>query len=104
MALGRPLSPLTPPGSQISVKSPSLIGHALQTIRWKMKSSRMTAAIPERRPMTEEISGVIGRVTFHDEESGLCVLGINSPRRGWRLTGASSPFVFWFVGPLPRGG
>jgi hypothetical protein len=34
----------------------------------------MTAAIPERRPATEEISGVIERVTFHNEDSGFCVL------------------------------
>jgi hypothetical protein len=34
----------------------------------------MTAAIPERRPATEQISGVIERVTFHNEGSGFCVL------------------------------
>jgi hypothetical protein len=28
----------------------------------------MNPAIPERRPATEEISGVIGRVTFHNDE------------------------------------
>src|ERR1017187_2586903 len=33
----------------------------------------MNAAIPERRPATEEISGVIERVTFHNDESGFCV-------------------------------
>jgi hypothetical protein len=32
----------------------------------------MTAAIPERRP--EQIAGVIERVTFHNEDSGFCVL------------------------------
>jgi len=30
----------------------------------------MIAAIPERRPGTEEISGLIERVTFHNDESG----------------------------------
>jgi hypothetical protein len=34
----------------------------------------MNAAIPERRPATEEISGLIERVMFHNEESGFCVL------------------------------
>ena len=31
----------------------------------------MNAAIPERKPATEEISGLIERVTFHNDESGL---------------------------------
>lgn len=30
----------------------------------------MNAAIPDRRPAAEEISGLIERVTFHNEESG----------------------------------
>ncbi len=30
----------------------------------------MNAAIPERKPATEEISGLIERVTFHNEENG----------------------------------
>src|SRR6202163_909220 len=38
----------------------------------------MNAAIPERRPATEEISGVIERVTFHNEESGFCVLRVKT--------------------------
>jgi hypothetical protein len=36
----------------------------------------MNAAIPERRPVTEEISGLIERVTFHNDESGFCVLRV----------------------------
>jgi len=36
----------------------------------------MNAAIPERRPATEEISGLIERVTFHNDESGFCVLQV----------------------------
>jgi hypothetical protein len=32
----------------------------------------MNAAMPERRPATEEISGVIERVTFHNDECGSC--------------------------------
>ena len=34
----------------------------------------MHAATPERRPATEQISGLIERVTFHNDESGFCVL------------------------------
>jgi exodeoxyribonuclease V alpha subunit len=41
----------------------------------------MNAAIPERRPATEEISGVIERVTFHNCESGFCVLRVKTPGR-----------------------
>src|SRR5271163_1468613 len=42
----------------------------------------MNAAIPERRPATEEISGLIERVTFHNDESGFCVLRVKT--RGQR--------------------
>jgi exodeoxyribonuclease V alpha subunit len=38
----------------------------------------MTAAIPQRQPATEQISGVIERVTFHNEDSGFCVLRIKT--------------------------
>jgi hypothetical protein len=36
----------------------------------------MNAARPECRPATEEISGLIERVTFHNDESGFCVDGV----------------------------
>jgi exodeoxyribonuclease V alpha subunit len=36
----------------------------------------MNAAIPERRAVTEEISGLIERVTFHNDDSGFCVLRV----------------------------
>jgi exodeoxyribonuclease V alpha subunit len=42
----------------------------------------MSAAIPERRPVTEEISGLIERVTFHNDDSGFCVLRVKA--RGQR--------------------
>jgi exodeoxyribonuclease V alpha subunit len=42
----------------------------------------MNAAIPQRRPATEEISGLIERVTFHNDESGFCVLRVKA--RGQR--------------------
>ena len=32
--------------------------------------------IPVRRPATEEISGLIERVTFHNSENGFCVLRV----------------------------
>jgi exodeoxyribonuclease V alpha subunit len=38
----------------------------------------MNSAIPERRPTTEEISGVIERVTFHNDDSGFCVLRVKT--------------------------
>jgi exodeoxyribonuclease V alpha subunit len=39
----------------------------------------MNAAIPERRPAPEGISGLIERVTFHNEENGFCVLRVKTP-------------------------
>src|ERR1700745_2183265 len=42
----------------------------------------MHAAIPDRSPATEEISGVPERVTFHNDESGFCVLRVKA--RGQR--------------------
>jgi hypothetical protein len=41
----------------------------------------MNAAILERRPATEEISDVIERVTFHNDDSGLCVLRVKVRRQ-----------------------
>jgi len=38
----------------------------------------MNAATPERKPVTEEISGLIERVTFHNDESGFCVLRVKT--------------------------
>ena len=42
----------------------------------------MNATTPERRPATEEISGLIERVTFHNDGSGFCVLRVKA--RGQR--------------------
>ena len=42
----------------------------------------MNAAAPERKPVTEEISGLIERITFHNDESGFCVLRVRA--RGHR--------------------
>jgi hypothetical protein len=36
----------------------------------------MNAALSERKPATDEISGLIERVTFHNDESGFCVLRV----------------------------
>jgi exodeoxyribonuclease V alpha subunit len=41
----------------------------------------MSAANPQRRTATEEISGLIERVTFHNEENGFCVLRVKTPGR-----------------------
>jgi exodeoxyribonuclease V alpha subunit len=38
----------------------------------------MNAASPERRPSTEQISGLIERVTFHNHESGFSVLRVKT--------------------------
>ena len=48
---------------------------------WENESP-MNAAIPECRPAIEEISGLIERVTFHNDESGFCVLRVKA--RGQR--------------------
>ena len=45
---------------------------------WQNESPRMNAAIPERRPATEEISGVMERVTFHNDDSGFCILRVKT--------------------------
>ena len=55
---------------------------AIDAIRGKITPNQMNAAIPERRPATEEISGLIERVTFHNDESGFCVLRVKA--RGQR--------------------
>jgi len=41
----------------------------------------MNAAVPERKPVTEEISGLIERVTFRNDESGFCLLRVKTPGR-----------------------
>ena len=46
----------------------------------------MNAAIPERKPATEQISGLIERVTFHNDESGFCVLRVTTPGHGKEAT------------------
>ena len=58
------------------------MGHARQTVRGKMAPNQMNAAIPDRRPVSEEVSGLIERVTYHNEESGFCVLRVKA--RGQR--------------------
>ena len=42
----------------------------------------MNAETPANKPMTEEISGLIERVTFHNDESGFYVLRVRA--RGQR--------------------
>ena len=38
----------------------------------------MTAAMPERRLATEQISGAVERVTFHNDDSAFCVLRVKT--------------------------
>src|SRR5438445_9344251 len=45
---------------------------------WENETPQMNAAIPERRPATEEISGLVERVTFHNDENGFCVLRVKA--------------------------
>jgi exodeoxyribonuclease V alpha subunit len=51
---------------------------AIDAIRGKITPKHMNAAISERRPVTEEISGLIERVTFHNDESDFCVLRVKA--------------------------
>jgi hypothetical protein len=53
------------------------MGHARHGRRCENEAP-MNAAIPQRRPATEEISGLIERVTFHNEENGFCVLRVKT--------------------------
>jgi len=39
----------------------------------------MNSATPERKPVTEGISGLIERVTFHSHECGFCVRARGHP-------------------------
>ena len=41
----------------------------------------MSAATPQRKALAEEISGLIERVTFHNEENGFCVLRVKTSGR-----------------------
>src|SRR5438477_5733659 len=56
-----------------------VMSHTSHCYPWENEFPRMNAAIPERRPATEEISGLIERVTFHNNESGFCVLRVKTP-------------------------
>jgi exodeoxyribonuclease V alpha subunit len=38
----------------------------------------MDSATPERQPSTEQMSGLIERVTFHNDDSGFCVLRVKA--------------------------
>src|SRR5947207_3188633 len=52
-----------------------VMSHTSHCYPWENEFPRMNAAI-ERRPATEEISGLIERVTFHNDDSGFCVLRV----------------------------
>ena len=66
---------------------------------------RMNAATPERQPTTEQISGLIERVTFHSDESGFCVLRVKVKGQREEVTVVGSlPSVTAGNGWLPRAG
>src|SRR5215469_8421455 len=44
----------------------------------RARRGTMNSASPERKPSTEQISGLIERVTFHSDESGFCVLQVKA--------------------------
>src|SRR5208283_4094750 len=67
------------------------MGHPSHSRPWENESPHMNAAIPERRPATEEISGVIERVTVHNDESGFCVLRVKTRGRARRAALAALP-------------
>src|SRR5512133_1058786 len=46
----------------------------------------MNAASSQSRPETEEISGLIESVTFHNTESGFCVLRVKTPGHREEMT------------------
>src|SRR6516164_9154708 len=46
----------------------------------------MSTATLERHPTTEEVSGLIERVTFHNSENGFCVLRVKTPRHREEIT------------------
>ena len=66
---------------------------AIDVIRGKMTPNQMNAVIPERRPAAQEISGVIDRVTFHNEDSGFCILRVKGGRREETTVVGSLPSV-----------
>ena len=62
----------------------------------------MSVATYERRSAAEEISGVIERVTFHNSESGFCVLRVRARgRREEIMVVGSLPSVTSGDGWLP---
>ena len=74
-----PADPHTPLGSQIGAESEFLGDPLIPPVRGRMTANQMYAALPEPRPATEEISGLIERVTFHNDQNGFCVLRVKMP-------------------------
>jgi len=57
----------------------------------------MNAAIPERRPVTEQFSGLIERVTFHNEENGFW----NDHTTSNRFYSRRAAITFWILNTMP---
>jgi hypothetical protein len=49
-----------------------------------MPPNQMNASIPERKDVAQEISGLIDRVTFRNDENGVCVLHVKIRGNGTR--------------------
>jgi len=65
----------------------------MQTVLWEMLPNQMNATIPERKPAAVEISGVIERVTIHNEDSALRPPGKTKGHREKRRSIGSLPPV-----------
>ena len=46
-----------------------------------MNTPHMNGTTPQRRAATEEVSGLIERVVFHNQDTGFCVLQVKTPGR-----------------------
>ena len=82
-----------PSGSLDPHKVEFLTGHASHSCPWDNESAN-EPTVPEHRLPTEEISGLIERVTFHNDESGFCVLRVKARgQRGETTVVGSLPSV-----------
>jgi len=54
-------------------------GLSKTALRGRIKLPTMTPVICDNKSSTEGISGLIERVTFHNDESGFCVLRVKAP-------------------------
>jgi len=65
---------------------------------------RMNAATPERKPTSEEISGLIDRVTFHNIVDASADVGESIGHRGFTGSGLTKSSGLCFLGSTGNGG